>query len=135
MLNFEFSRKGLGLVSPSHFVNDFSRKIFLILYSINWPTFIVWLSLFLEISGNMCIVIACWPVCDVVCGSWPFTNEEMNQKTKNRYLKLVRTTILWSHFCLKKLRTLISGLLGVEKINKSYYAKEICKFCEHVKNI
>ena len=34
ILNFEFSGKGLGIVSPSHFANDFSRKIFLILHYI-----------------------------------------------------------------------------------------------------
>ena len=28
MLNFNFPEKGLGLVSPPHFVDDFSRKIF-----------------------------------------------------------------------------------------------------------
>ena len=37
MLSFNFSEKGLGLVSPSHFVYDFSRKMFLMLHSINWP--------------------------------------------------------------------------------------------------
>ena len=29
MLNFNFSEKGLGIVSPSHFVHDFPRKMFL----------------------------------------------------------------------------------------------------------
>ena len=29
MLNFNFSEKGPGIVSPPHFVYDFSRKIFL----------------------------------------------------------------------------------------------------------
>ena len=41
MLNFNFSEKGMGLVSPSHFVDDFSKKMALILYSINRPNFIV----------------------------------------------------------------------------------------------
>ena len=41
MLNFSFPEKGLGLVSPPHFVYDFSRKIFL------------------EILDNMCITINC----------------------------------------------------------------------------
>ena len=35
MLNFDSSEKGLGIVSPPHFENDFSRKMVLILYSIN----------------------------------------------------------------------------------------------------
>ena len=38
---------------------QFWRKIFLLLYSINWPNFIVWLSLFCEILDNICIVIVC----------------------------------------------------------------------------
>ena len=31
MLNFEFLEKGLGIVSPPHFVYDFSSKMFLML--------------------------------------------------------------------------------------------------------
>ena len=31
MLNFEFIEKGLGTVSPPHFVHNFSIKMFLIL--------------------------------------------------------------------------------------------------------
>ena len=37
MLNFEFleHEQGLEIVSPPHFVHDFSRKMFDMLYSIN----------------------------------------------------------------------------------------------------
>ena len=35
------------------------------LYSINWPNFIIWSSLLLEVSGKMCIFICC-PFCDVM---------------------------------------------------------------------
>ena len=38
--------------------------MFLMLYSINWPNFIVWLPLLLEILGNMCIAIVYFPGCD-----------------------------------------------------------------------
>ena len=41
MLNFDFLEKDVGLVSPPHFGYDFSRKMFLILYSIKGPNFIV----------------------------------------------------------------------------------------------
>ena len=34
---FDFLEKVLGIASPPHFVYDFSRKIFLMLYSINRP--------------------------------------------------------------------------------------------------
>ena len=56
-----FEKKGLRLVSPPYFACDFSRKIFLMLYSINWPNFIVYFPLLHEILGNMLIVIICFP--------------------------------------------------------------------------
>ena len=59
MLNFDFIDKGLGIVSPPHFVYDFPTKMFFMLYSINGPNFIVWLPLLFEILGNMCIAIVC----------------------------------------------------------------------------
>ena len=46
-------------VSPPHFLHEFLRKMFLMLHSINWPNFIVWLPLLLEILGNMCIMVVC----------------------------------------------------------------------------
>ena len=66
MLNFNFSEKGLGLISPPHFVYDFSRKMLLKLHPINWTNFIVWLPLLLQILGNMCIIIVCYPGCDAI---------------------------------------------------------------------
>ena len=65
MLTFAFLEKGLGMVFSPHFVYDFSRKIFLMLYSINRPNFIACLHLLLEILGNMCIAIVCFPGYDV----------------------------------------------------------------------
>ena len=65
MLNFDTLDKGLGIVSHAHFMYDFSTKMFLMLYSINWPNFIVWLPLFMEILGNICIQLFCQPGCDV----------------------------------------------------------------------
>ena len=65
MLNFNFLNKGLGIVSPAHFVYHFSTKMFM-LHSINWPNFIAWLCLLFEILGNMCIAIVCQPGCDVM---------------------------------------------------------------------
>ena len=59
VLNFDILDKGLGIVSPADFMYDFSTKMFLILYCINWPNFIVWLPLLLEILNNMCIAIVC----------------------------------------------------------------------------
>ena len=59
MLNFDFSDDGLRLASPLHSVYDFSRKMFLMLYSINRPNFIVSLPLLVEILDNVCITIVC----------------------------------------------------------------------------
>ena len=66
MFNFDVLDKGLGIVSPAHFMYGFSTKMFLMLYSINWPNFIAWLSLLLEILGNICIAIVFYPGCDVM---------------------------------------------------------------------
>ena len=66
ILNFHFLKKDLGIVFSIHFVYDFSRKMFLMLYSIDWTNFIVLLPLLLEILGNMCIAIVCFPVCDII---------------------------------------------------------------------
>ena len=65
MLNFDLLEKDLGIVSPPHFVHDISKKMFLMLYSINWPNLIAWLFLLLEILINMCIAIVCFPRFDV----------------------------------------------------------------------
>ena len=48
------------------FYIGFEKKLFLLWYSINWPSFIVWLSLLREILGNLSISIVCWPGCDVM---------------------------------------------------------------------
>ena len=65
-LNFDFLKKGLSTVYPSYFVYDCSRKLFLMLHSINWPHVIFWLHLLLEILHSMCNAIVCFPGCDVV---------------------------------------------------------------------
>ena len=71
ILNFDFLGKSPVIVSQPHSVYDFSKKMFLMLNSINWPNFMVWLPLRLEILGKMCIAIVCFPGCDAI-------NFEMN---------------------------------------------------------
>ena len=63
---FFLKKRGLELVSLLHFLLEFWRKVFLLLYSITGPNFIAWLPLFREILGIMCIVIACCLGCDVI---------------------------------------------------------------------
>ena len=58
------TKRGLELVSRPVLLHVFLRKIFLMLYYINWPNFVVWLPLLLEILGNMCIGIICCTACD-----------------------------------------------------------------------
>ena len=43
MLNFSVVENGLWIVSLPHFLYDFLRNVFLMLYSINWQNFIAWL--------------------------------------------------------------------------------------------
>ena len=56
MGNFNYSEKGLELVSPPYFVYGFGEML---IHFIKWPNLIVWLSLLLKILGNMCITIVC----------------------------------------------------------------------------
>ena len=49
ILSFLKIKRSLELVSMCHFLHNFWRKIFPLLYSINWPNFIVWLPLVWEI--------------------------------------------------------------------------------------
>ena len=63
---FLFWIKSLGLASSVQFADDFARKIFHMLCSINWPYFNDWLSILLEILSNMYIKTICCSVCDVI---------------------------------------------------------------------
>ena len=59
-------KRGLKLVSLPYFLHEIKKKIFLTRYFDNWLNFIAWLSFLLEILGNMCIVIICCSVCEVI---------------------------------------------------------------------
>ena len=63
---FWFVRKSPGMISPQHFVYDFSTKVLLMLYSIDWPNLIARLSLLPGVLRNVFIEIVCWPGCDVI---------------------------------------------------------------------
>ena len=107
-----FLEKDLGIVSPSHFVHDFLRKMFLILYfimlySINIPNFIAWLSLLLEILVNMCIVVICCPVFDFInfeinlnflINPFSYMTKMSEQKFKHLQKKLFRWNKHFSSF-------------------------------------
>ena len=82
-------KRGLELVFLSHFLYNYWRKIFRLLYFINCPNFIFCFSLFREILGNMCIVIVCFPGSDVINFEvnliiliMPFFLHDQNVKTK-----------------------------------------------------
>ena len=104
MLIFDILEKGLGLISPPQFVHDFSRKIFLIFYFINRPSLIASLLFFLEILGNMRIIIICFLVYVIIFefslsvlvkpfSVWPKTSGQ-----KFEYLKNESTTLKLSVF-------------------------------------
>ena len=57
MLDYNFSEKGLGLVSPAHFVYDFSRKLFLVLHSTDLRTDQISLSDYLYFSRYWAICV------------------------------------------------------------------------------
>ena len=63
---FQKTKIGLDLVSLPRFLHGVWRKILLLLYSINWPNFNVWLHVLYEILSHMCIVNVCKPGCDVI---------------------------------------------------------------------
>ena len=56
----------MGIVSVSHFLYHFSRKMFLMLNSINWTNFLVRLPLLLETLGHVFVTIICFPGCDII---------------------------------------------------------------------
>ena len=60
---FKKTKSGLELVSLPNFLDNFWRKIFLLLYSINWPNFIAWLPLICEILSIVyynCLLTRLW---------------------------------------------------------------------------
>ena len=73
---FKKTKRGMKLVSLLHFLHDLWRKIFrkciykyfknISKYFLNWSNGIAWLLLLLKILGNMCTVIICCPVCDII---------------------------------------------------------------------
>ena len=59
---------------------------------INWPNLIIWLPLLLEILGNKCITIVCFPGFDVKYFEINLSNPAVflhywKTKTKNEYLE------------------------------------------------
>ena len=112
-LNFDISGKGLGIVSPLHFVHDSSRKMFKCLwsyiYSINWPNFVIWLHLLLEIPNNMSIVIVViqFVTSETLKSHWVFYQVFLFlscfptwSKSQNKNLNISRTEVksIFHHF-------------------------------------
>ena len=88
MLNFVYLEKSLGIVSKPHVVYDFSRKMSLTVYSTNWPNFIVWLPLFLEIFGNMFIATVRFPGCNVINFEVNLSNQAVFVKDQKANAKI-----------------------------------------------
>ena len=52
--------------NKKRFLHNFWTKIFLLLYSVTWPNFIVSLPLLRDILGNMSNVIVCKSNCEII---------------------------------------------------------------------
>ena len=63
---FKKIKRDQELVSLPHFLHNIWRKMFLMLYFINWQNFIYWLPFLLEILGNLSVIIIFCPACDVI---------------------------------------------------------------------
>ena len=63
---FCFFIKGSGTSFPTTFCVRIFKNFFSMLHFFSWTNFTVWLSLFLEITDNMCTVIIWFPVCEVI---------------------------------------------------------------------
>ena len=92
MLKFNFPENSLELVSLPHFMYDFSRKMFLMLYSINWPKFNVWLPILLEILGDKCIAtnqaVMSWKIeINLIFLIKPFCYKTKKSRQKLKYLE------------------------------------------------
>ena len=70
------------------FVYDFSKKLLLMLYSINWPNVIVWLPWLLEILRNTWIVIIYSLVYDVIDYELALISSKFYTCPKNQEKKL-----------------------------------------------
>ena len=85
------TKRSLELASLSHFLHNFEK--FLLLDSITWPKFVLWLLLLREILGKECIVIAYEP-------SFGIIDFEINLTFLTKPFFLERKKLLkWSKKC------------------------------------
>ena len=97
MLNFDFREKDLGIVSPSHFVYDFSKNTYFMLRCINWPNVIAWLPFLLEILVIMHVVIVWWKAFFVIFKRLSIFKNFLRRESA---LLLLWNSISWSHLKL-----------------------------------
>ena len=140
MLKFNFLKKSLKLDSPSHLLNDFSREILFIFYLLTHQISLSgWLSLLIKISGNMWIVIVCYPVYYVMnfetylrflvkVFSYMTKNSEQNFSEKQREL------LRWNkkHFLSFLIKIIwdqrVKSLFSVSNINEGAFANIVNYF-------
>ena len=115
MINFDFLKKSLGLVSPPHLLHDSSKKIFLMLYSINWSNFIFWFSSLLEIIWQC-----------VCCNCFYSVFDAINFEIYHSFL--IKPVFYMS----KKLRTKIEisqEYNDLSRWNKTYFKTSVARNC------
>ena len=88
-------KRGLELVLLPLFPHYFWTKIYLTLYFINWPNFIAWLPLLLEIMGKTFIAVICCPGCDAINFQINITflssRSSKKPKSQNKTVNISRT--------------------------------------------
>ena len=123
-----------------HILRNFLWKIFL-LFSTNWSNFIDWLPLLFEILGNMCVVILCFPVYDVINIETNFprwgkmSGQKFNYlKNEKRFKGEIRNIFIFKGFQLAKtvsnlgvgLRTNWRKLKYLIKVVRNFETLRVC---------
>ena len=136
-LSLDFSLKGMRIVSPPHFVHNSSRKMFfMVYYSINWPNFIVWQSLLLEILDNMCISIIYFPDCVWRHEFWNYRPYQSipavfvdDQKVKTQNLSILNTKrafkVKKTFFIIFKELSVVKNFLRPETAHLTIYFSQV----------
>ena len=98
------TQRGLELVSLPHILHDFWRKIFLIFSQL---TKCNWLHLLLEALDNICFVLICFPVDDVI--KFEINVFLHNLKIQVKNLKNHFLLLFLKHFPLKQIQPTFFG--------------------------
>ena len=121
------TKRDLELVSLPHCLHEFSRKIFLILYSINWPNFIVWLSFPFE------AIFISWFFEDIINFKINISRSSHQKCSINKSVLRNFTKFTGNHLCQSLFFNKVARACNF--IKKETLAQVFsCEFCEILKN-